>query len=369
MSQAGGIGRYTVNLLRSLCSMAALSGPAYEFVLFTGPQTSRHLLDGLDKAYRESFCAVKSSLLRSCICLPVAIARQGIDVFHGLDQAALPFFLRRAKHIVTIHDVIPILFPRLFTVKHRLIVRAVLARVAQQADRVIVPSQAVRQDVLQHLRISADRVVIIPEGCEARFRPVTDRAHLSRIRTKYGLPGLYMLSLGTLEPRKNITALLHAFAHLRHTTPVDPALRLVIAGPRGWRDHEIFATVQRLGLATAVLFPGFIEEEDLPALYSGAILFVFPSLYEGFGLPILEAMGCGVPVITSNLSALPEVAGDGALFVNPYDIEAIAAAMAELLGDEQRREHLRRKGLVRAQTFSWEETARKTFEIYRGLEH
>jgi glycosyltransferase involved in cell wall biosynthesis len=279
----------------------------------------------------------------------------------------LPLFFKRGAYVITVHDVISLLFPQLFTLKHRLIVRAGLARVAHQADVIIVPSYAVRQDVQQCLRIDESRVVVIPEGCEPRFRPLTDLEYLHRIQTKYGLPARYILCLGTLEPRKNITTLLHAFARLPPTLSKESALHLVVAGARGWREQPIFQTVKNLGIEQAVCFPGFIDDEDLPALYSGALLFVFPSLYEGFGLPVLEAMGCGVPVVTSNTSAMPEVAGDGALLVDPRDVDGMAAAMATVLENTTLRECLRQKGFARAQSFSWEITARKTLELYMAL--
>lgn len=365
-SQTNGIGRYATNLVRSLLVVSAGSDPALEFVLFTGPQTSRRLLDTLSGTYGEHFCALGSSVLRSLVSLPLGIVRQQVDVFHGLDHIGLPLFFKRGKYVITVHDVISVIFPHLFTLKHRLVVRTGLARVARQADMVIVPSYAVKQDVQQYLRIPEDRLVVIPNGCEAQFRPVGDPKHLNRVRTKYGLPALYILFLSTLEPRKNVTTLLRAFARLRHMH-VDPALHLVIAGARGWRDTAIFHTVKTLDLEQAVLFPGFIAEEDLPALYCGAVLFVFPSLYEGFGLPVLEAMGCGVPVVASNTSAMPEVAGDAALLVNPRDVEDMAAAMADVVHNTSLREHLRQKGLVRAQSFSWEVTARKTLDLYLAL--
>jgi len=140
-----------------------------------------------------------------------------------------------------------------------------------------------------------------------------------------------------------------------------------VAGSRGWREQAIFQTVQRLGLEQAVHFPGFIDDEDLPAVYGGALCFVFPSLYEGFGLPILEAMGCGTPVITSNVAAIPEVAGDAALLIDPQDVEGIAAAMSVLVHNDTIRERLRQKGFIQAQQFSWATTAQKTLALYRSL--
>jgi glycosyltransferase involved in cell wall biosynthesis len=366
-SRPSGIGRYAINLVRSLLKTLSAKDDTLEIVLFTGPQTARRVLDALSGPYREHFCAMQSSLLRSLFSLPYGIVRHNVNVFHGLDHVGLPLFFKRGIYVITVHDVIPLLFPQLFTLKHRLIVRAGLARVAQQADVVIVPSYAVQQDVQQYLRIDADRVVVIPEGCEPRFRPLMQPESLRSVQTKYGLPPLYILCLGTLEPRKNITTLLHAFARLWSTLHGEPVPRLVVAGARGWRESAIFQTVQCLGLEQAVYFPGFIDDEDLPAIYGGALCFVFPSLYEGFGLPILEAMGCGTPVITSNVAAIPEVAGDAALLIDPQDVEGIAAAMRVLVHNDTIRERLRQKGFIQAQRFSWETTAQKTLDLYRSL--
>ena len=173
--------------------------------------------------------------------------------------------------------------------------------------------------------------------------------------------------MGTLEPRKNLTTLLQAFARLRRAGQVDPALRLVLAGARGWLDEPIFRTVRSFGLDEAVHFPGFIDDDDLPDLYRGAAAFVFPSLYEGFGLPVLEAMACGAPVVTSNTSSMPEVAGGAAMLVDPRDVDGLAAAIARVLRDEGLRARLRAAGLARARQFSWETAARQVLDAYAAL--
>lgn len=366
-SRAGGIGRYAMHLVRALLIASRLRATAVEFVLFTSPQTSRSYLPPSDGTYREHFCTVQSSVWRALVAIPVGLVRQGIDVFHGLDHVGLPPFFKRGRYVVTIHDVIPLLLPHTFTLRHRLVVRAALARVSKQADMVIVPSQATKQDVLQHCRLHEDRVVVIPEGCDARFGPAVDPAHLSRVRLKYGLPPLYMLFLGMLNPRKNVPTLLRAFAQLRHTQRVDPALHLVLAGSPGWRTPDLCRTLQQLGLERVVCFPGFIDEQDLPDLYRGALLFVFPSLYEGFGLPVLEAMGCGVPVIASNVAAIPEVAGDAAVLVAPDDVDGMAVAIEEVVYNTTLRHTLQGKGIAQAQRFSWDATAQKTLDLYVAL--
>ena len=366
-SRAGGIGRYAMHLVQALLTASTPRGLGVEFSLFTSPQTSRTFLSCSAGTYREYSSRVQSSVWRALCTTPVGIVRQGIDVFHGLDHIGLPPFFKRSKYIVTIHDVIPLILPHTFSLRHRLVVRAALARVCKQADMVIVLSQATKEDVLQHCHLPEDRVVVIPAGCDARFSPAVDHTRLTRVRLKYGLPPLYILFLGTLNPRKNVTTLLQAFAQFHHTQHVDPAIHLVIAGASGWRTPGMHRTLQRLDLESVVHFPGFIDEEDLPDLYRGAILFVFPSLYEGFGLPVLEAMGCGVPVVTSNVASLPEVAGDAAVLVDPHDAAGMAAAFAEVVHNEVLRRTLQCKGIAQAQRFSWDTAARKTLDLYVAL--
>ena len=186
------------------------------------------------------------------------------------------------------------------------------------------------------------------------------------MQRRYRLPTRYLLFVGTLEPRKNLTALLHAYAMLRAEWH-DEDLKLVVAGRTGWLYQDIFATVKSLGLEEEVIFTGFVDDEDLPHLYWGAQLFVFPSLYEGFGLPILEAMASGVPVVTSNTASMPEVAGDAAMLVDPHDSKAIAEGMGKVLYQGRLRDVLIEKGLARARHFTWESVARRTLELYAAL--
>ena len=365
--RAGGIGRYAINLTRAMLAEAAARRPELEFVIFTGPQTSPEVMAEFRGACDECFLGAKSSVIRSLALVPAALRRLRVDVFHGMDHVGIPFVGRSAKTVVTVHDVIVLILPETFTPRHRLVVRTALARVRRKADRVIVPSQAVKRDVVTRLGVPGDRVVVTPEGCEPCFRPIRSAGALHAAAAKYGLPPRYVLAVGTLEPRKNLTTLLRAFARLRRDGEVDPELRLVLAGARGWLEEPIFRAVRSLGLDEAVHFPGFIDDDDLPAVYGGAALFVFPSLYEGFGLPLLEAMACGVPVVASNVSSLPEVAGDAALLVDPRETDDLADAVARALRDGALRDRLRAAGLARARQFSWEATARRTLDAYTSV--
>ena len=365
--RAGGTGRYAINLTRAMLAEAAARRPDLDFVIFTGPQTSREVMAELRGACDECFLGAKSSVIRSLALIPAALRRLRIDVFHGMDHVGIPLVGRTGKYVVTVHDVIPLILPGTFTRRHRAVVRLALARVRRQADRVVVPSHAVKRDVVRRVGYPEDRIVVTPEGCDPRFRPVRSEAALRRVAERYGLPPRYVLAVGTLEPRKNLVALLEAFARLRRDGGIDPDLRLVIAGARGWLDEPVFRTVRSLGIEPVVHLPGFIDDDDLPAVYSGAALFVFPSLYEGFGLPLVEAMACGAPVVTSNVSSMPEVAGDAAVLVDPRDVDSLAAAIARVLRDEALRRRLRDAGIARARRFSWETTARLTLDVYAAL--
>ncbi len=365
--RAGGTGRYAISLTRAMLAEAAARRPDLEFVVLTGPQTSREVMEEFRGRCEEHFLSAKSSVIRSLTLVPAALRRLRVDVFHGMDHVGIPLVGRSGKYVVTVHDVIPLILPETFTPRHRLVVRLALARVRRKADLVVVPSHAVKRDVVRRVGLPEDRVVVTHEGCEPRFRPVRSEGALRDVAARYGLPPRYVLAVGTLEPRKNLTTLLEAFARLRRDGAVDADLRLVLAGARGWLDEPIFATVRSLGLEDAVRFTGFVDDDDLPAVYSGAALFVFPSLHEGFGLPLLEAMACGVPVVTSNVSSMPEVAGDAATLVDPRDGEGLAAAIARSLRDAALRGRLREAGIARARQFSWEATARRTLDAYASL--
>lgn len=365
--RAGGIGRYAINLTRAMLAEAAARQPELEFVVFTAPQTSRRVMDDLRGRCDEQYLGAKSSMLRSLALIPAALRRLRIDVFHGMDHVGIPFIGRTGKYVVTVHDVIPLVLPQTFTPRHRAIVKLALARVRRKADLIIVPSQAVKRDVVQYLGVGEARVAVTAHGCEPRFHPVADETAYRGVAAKYGLPARYVLAVGTLEPRKNLITLLRSFALLRGTVGCDPALGLVLAGARGWLDDPVFETVRSLGLEEVVCLPGFIDDDDLPAVYRGAELVAFPSLYEGFGLPLVEAMACGVPVVTSNTSAMPEVAGGAALLVDPRNPEEIAVAIGRLLRDDALRQSLRVNGIARAGQFSWETAARQTLDAYASL--
>jgi glycosyltransferase involved in cell wall biosynthesis len=362
----GGIGRYAIKLVEGLLALRARECPELELVIFTAPQTDPVIVNDLKASVCERFHRFKSTLLRSSVLLPAGVVLDRIDLFHGLDQSGIPLFFKTRKSVVTIHDVIPLVLPEAFPPRHRWVLATALARVRRRADTVIVPSTAAAEDVARYLRVERERVVVIPMGCEPRFQPVVNPARAIAVRQRYALPERYALFVGTLEPRKNILTLLRAFSRLVAERPQDD-LKLVVAGGKGWGDERFFASMDRLAIRLPVIFTGYIADDDLPDVYRGAQMFVYPSLYEGFGLPILEAMASGVPVITSNRASLPEVAGDAALIVDPTRPDDLAAAMSAVLSNSALREGLQRKGIARAKGFTWEDVARRTLAVYRGL--
>jgi glycosyltransferase involved in cell wall biosynthesis len=365
-SRAGGIGTSAFNLLRTCVHMAEERYPEMAFVIFTGPQTCLDGIQGDNWRVDERFRGIESSILRLLFYIPRGLRAQHIDVFHGLDHIGVPLFTKVGRYVVTIHDMIPLVRPQFVTRKHHLVVAAACRRVRQQADVVIVPSEATKADVMRQLQISAHRIAVIPWGCDERFQPRGDPERFAIVQRKYGLPARYLLFVGTLEPRKNLTTLLNAYARLRAELR-DHGVKLVVVGRKGWLYTEIFETMQALALHDDVLFTDFVEDEDLPELYRGALLLVFPSLYEGFGLPILEAMASGIPVIASNTSSMPEVAGDAALLIDAQNPEAIAGGIAQILADERLRNTLTQRGLARSQCFTWESVAEKTLALYAAL--
>jgi len=292
--------------------------------------------------------------------LPRRLRQLRIDVLHS-PHHTLPLVPCGCRRVVTFHDLTFFLLPERYPTTRRLYFQLMTRLSAQVADAAIVPSESVRGDVMRLLRLPPERVFAIPEAAGPAFCP-QDAAVIEAVRHRYGLEGPYVLSVGSLEPGKNRERLLQAFARLR-TRGLEHTL--VVAGQRAWRYEGEEPLARRLGLGDSVRFLGHVPQADLPALYGGASLFAFPSLYEGFGLPALEAMACGTPVVASNVSAVPEVVGEAALQVSPWDVGALAGAMERVLRDERLRDDLRERGLRRAAEFSWEKAARQTAKVYR----
>jgi glycosyltransferase involved in cell wall biosynthesis len=263
----------------------------------------------------------------------------------------LPLVHPRAS-LVTVHDLGYLYFPEAHPWRQRLYLDYSTRWSVRAAAHILADSEATKLDIVAHYRISPRKISVAYPGYDEAIAPARDPAEIEAVKARYGIAGDYFLYVGTLQPRKNLSRIIEAFTALESETA------LVLAGKRGWLYDDLFAQARRLGLKERVLFPGYVPDGDKAALMSGALAFVFPSLYEGFGLPVLEAQACGCPVITSITSSLPEVAGDAALLVNPHDVPGIAAAMQRLAADSALRARLIERGLANARRFSWADCAR-----------
>jgi len=304
------------------------------------------------------------------VSFPRACRRQDVELAH-VPYFASPLF-PTTPTVVTVHDLIPMLLPayrgstlvRLYTL--------LVAIAAKRADMVLTDSQASKWDIVHLLDIPSERVRVIYLAADDIYQPVRDEHRLAAVRRKYGLPESYLLYLGGFDQRKNVPTLLKAFAQLaKDSRSGDSRVSLVVAGRLPEKGSDFFPDprpiVQELGIGEQVVFTGWVPEEDKPALYSGARALVFPSLYEGFGLPPLEALACGTPVIAFKRGSLPEIVGEGGLLVEPGDMEGLTEAMEKLLADDDLQTDLRQKGLAHAAKFSWEKTARETMAVYREV--
>jgi glycosyltransferase involved in cell wall biosynthesis len=356
--RGAGISRYIRNLLPAL---REVDGHTYQVHLGDNNVPPDFAPDGRFRLHLSRLPTRRPivRILWEQLWLPLALARDGAHVLHSLGYVqplACP-----SRSVVTIHDLSFLLYPGNFNRGNRFYLSTFTRLSAQRADRIVAVSENTKRDVVRLLGVPANRVAVVQHGIEPHFRPAADPVALSAWRARVGLPERFVLFFGTIEPRKNLDTLLEAFALLRRDGLPH---RLVVAGAKGWHWEPVFAAVERLGIGDCVVFPGYVPYEDQPLWYNAADLFVYPSLYEGFGFPPLEAMACGTPVVASSTSALPEVVGEAGLLVDPRDARALAEAMRDVLLNAQTREEMRARGLARAATFTWAEAARQTSAVY-----
>ena len=352
-----GIGRYVVNLASALKRVS----PDLDLALLRDPSlTAQRLtlpdLPTLDSA-ASPFALAQQWRVRS-------ILRQARATLYHSAYYLMPY-APGVPSVVTCYDLIPLIYPHYFTATRRLIFRTAHFLALRTSRMILAISEATKHDLMRFFHVDPRRIVVTPLAADAHFHPPS-RAAIDRVRAQYALPGRYMLYFGSNKPHKNVPRLVEAFARLGSRVR-KLEMGLVIAGHWDQRYPQAKDLAAQLNLTDRVRFSGPVQDGDLPALYGGAELFVFPSEYEGFGLPVLEAMACGTPVVCSNRSSLPEVAGDAALLCDPQDIEALASAIEQALTDRDVRAVLQERGLARAAQFSWDQTAQQTLRAYQSI--
>ena len=357
--QPAGAGVYAIELVRALAELDPHDG----YAVFTRGHWFHETVAGKKNWRIEQVDARDRArrLIWEHTQLPAAVERLSIDVLHSTHHT-LPLRTMRARRVVTIHDVTFFRIPERYPPQRRYYFQAVTRAAANVADAIIVPSRSVRDDLIAALDVDPEEVHVVYEAAAARFSPV-DAAAASATAARYGLTRPYVLSVGSLEPGKNRARLIEAMHALRRE---GADFDLAIAGQRAWDYERDIDAVRALEMGDRVRFLGYVRDEDLPALYRGATAFAFPSLHEGFGLPVLEAMACGTPVLTSHVSATAEVAGDAALLVDPLDVQAIREGLRRLLTDADLRARLSAQGRARAAEFSWRRAAQETHAVYRA---
>ncbi len=356
-SQAG-ISQYTLRLIQGLAESGGKPRDRENEFIILQSRKDKHLIVDKPNFKRVSLWTPSHHRLEQ-VALPVEISGLGLDVLHSPDF--IPPFRRNCKSIITIHDLAFLLYPHFLT-KESARYYGQIDQAVKRTDHIIAVSESTKQDTIRLLGAPEHKITVIYESADPIYRPVNDREILEQTKSKYHITGDFILFVSTIEPRKNLPTLLKAYRQLLDSYKADA--KLAVVGRRGWLSEEVFTLVDELKLTSDVLFLGRVPVEDLLHLYNTAQLLVQPSFYEGFGLPPLEAMACGTPVVVSNVSSLPEVVGDAGLLVDPEDVLELTVAIWRVLTDEALRAELIAKGLKRAQCFSWEKTALETLELY-----
>ena len=361
---SSGPARYTGSLVEAMVGLA----PEIEYYLYVDRKEVGSVLNWTMGKANIEFRVVRAPDEHTWehLALPLQVRRDALDVFHRPIDVGGFILPPNCRWVVTVHDLIPLIYPRLYfrNLIHKLYYLWKL-RLTCRADAIITVSSWSKEEVVKRLQVPPSQVTAIPEDADTSiFRPIpAAQARLEVIKLLGCDPSPFIFAIGGVEPRKNIKRLLSAFIIVKHT---NPELRLVVLD-NNWRGRNLVDVISKMGLEKDVIRVSSLSDKDMAMLYNAACLFVFPSLCEGFGLPILEAMACGTPVITSNLTAMPEVAGEAAFFVDPLDEDAISQAIVHLFENEDMRDELARCGIQRARAFSWQRAASQTLELFEAV--
>ena len=356
-AQLGGNESYAINLIEALAEIDQTN----RYTLYVTKQAAIDRFDKRWPNFKVKQTLPHTPLVRIPLTLSRELRRNPVDVLH-VQYTAPPF--APCPVVTTIHDLAFEHLPETFNRRSWMQMRLTVRMTARRAAHIITVSEYSRRDISATYGIAPQRITVTPEAAPPNFLPVDNETELRRIRESYGIQENYILSLCSIQPRKNLVRLIEAYSCLRGVRPGFKLPQLVLAGKRGWLDSETFRAAERNALGNDLLFTGYVAERDLPGLYSGAICFVYPSYFEGFGLPVVEAMQCGVPVIAGNRTSLPEVVGEAGLLFDPFDTQALVKALAHVIDDSEYRAGLRSKGLERARNFNWKTTAQLTLGVY-----
>ena len=359
-TRLGGNESYAANLIEALARVDSVN----HYTLYV---TTTEAFDRYQQ--RWSNFSVRSTrphtpLIRIPLTLSAELRKNPVDVLH-VQFTAPPFC--PCPVVVSVHDLSFEHLPHTFHRRSRTQLRLTVRHSVRRAARVLTLSEHTRSDVIETYGVDGQSVEVIPIAAPPHFAPVSSDKELQRVRHTYRIESDYILSVGSIQPRKNLVRLIKAYSLLRNKLGADKLPKLVFVGKRAWLYDETLRALEDAKLGDSVILTGYVPESDLPALYTGATCFVYPSFFEGFGLPPLEAMQCGAPVIIGNRTSLPEVVGDAAMAVDPFDVHAIAGAIEELVNNPALRDELRVKGFARAKMFDWNDTARRTLRVYEQV--
>ena len=359
-TKLGGNESYAVNLIESLAQIDEVN----DYTLYVTTAEARDRFHQRWPNFKVRTTLPHTPLIRIPLTLSAELRKNPVDVLHV--QFTSPPFCP-CPVVVSIHDLSFEHLPHTFRRRSRTQLRLTVRRSARSAAQILTLSEHTRRDVIETYGIEPSRVTAIPLAAPHHFSPVEDYKELSRVRHTYGIDGPYILSVGSIQPRKNLARLIRAYASLRGKHAQTDLPKLVLVGKHAWLYEETLRALEQTGVEKSVILTGYVPETDLPALYSGALCFVYPSYFEGFGIPPLEAMQCGTPTITGDRTCFPEIIGDGGLMVDPYDERAIADAILKIFAHPGFREELRKKAINRASLFDWKETARQTLSVYEKV--
>lgn len=357
-TNTGGIGRYVEEMVINLLKLDRKN----EYFLIHTKNKKYNFKGNYTEITLPFFSTIPRKLITGTWYFEKIYKNLNLDIIHDLGQIS-PFFTKsKAKKILTVFDLTSVLFPEKFSIYAKICTQF-YPMIFKNTDKIITISKNSKKDIMNIYKIPEKQIIVTNLGVDKKFKKIKNRKVLEDVKNKYDLPENFILFVGTIEPRKNLENLIRVFSKYRNKE-----IKLVIVGKMGWKYKPFFKTLKQLNLNKDIKLLGFVEDDDLPYLYNLAKVFVYPSFYEGFGLPVLEAMACGCPVITSNTSSLPEVIGNAGIMIDPKNLEnELIPAVEKILNSPTIRNELIEKGFVEAKKFSWIKTVKRTLNIYENV--